>query len=584
MFKSSLGAVNDLQPGIASYTQNVARGTTSYDIQQQVGNDIDAARIAANNNSIILTSLLTKIDNMFLPRNPVNSDPSGNHMVPKFNDNGDIVEMRYMMSEHTKDSILEQFSEFDAVLAGMTSQLVDKVATPGINKELIVALKDMADSERKKYPEAYVEISPWSTEKRYRDIYHQLPPKARAQIMSVWDENRMWVAQDVIDLAFGQKKYSISETFAKDKRTRNLFENMMVGFLNLALGGNNPLTDPPVGALPNNSSQGNAVRRATGIFNTMAQLTKLGKSNIVVRNLSVVLGNHESNMMYLKSLGVPLEKIILLNKEATLGILQYQKDKYELESWKHKRDIIARKQSITPAERAIQLTNADRKIADLANKVAINKVTPMVDAGTMPSIVDDFETDPVQSPYKFGVDALLDKGLDMLPTGLQKAGRTLFMTTDTEGFKMLNNAVKLTDFTGRYILYHHLVSQGVNKEAAISEVMDKFLNFDLPTHRMISMLNDAGLLLFTKYQLRVLKHIKNAVLEHPFSTLATYLISSNFLGGDNIMNSIPFVTKRATQVLNDPVTLFATSPFDILTVDGIQAVSGVLGDMINPTP
>lgn len=584
MFKSSLGTVNDLQSGIMSMTQNVGRGTVAYDIQMQLGTDpVLAAEISDTNNQIVLNHLLTKIDKMYDPR-PARGQQrkQENYMLPKFSPNGSITQMRYMMSEHTKDTVLEQHSEFDAVLAAMTSQLVDKTTTPKINSDLVIALKELADAEMKKFPEAYVEISPWAKEQRHRDIYHQLPPKTKDQIYSIWGAHRMWVAQDVVDLAFGQRKYSVSETFGKTKKERNLFEQIMIDGLTFALGWNNPFVDSPADEEKNTSRQGNAVRRATRVYETMTQLTKLAKSNIVVRNLPVVFGNHQSNMMYLKSQGVPLEKILLLNKEASLGALAYQRDKYELESWKAKREVITRKHSMAQADKDIQLRNLDRKIVELRNRLANNPVTHLIDAGVMPGIVDDVETGHVQSPHIYGVDLALDKAINKLPIGLRKAGKTLFMTTDTEGFKMMNNAVKLTDFTGRYVLYHHLISQGMSHDMAVSEVMDKFINFDLPTHRMIGALNETGLLWFSKYQLRVLKHIKNVVLDRPFTTLATFILGS-YIGNNNIVNSIPFITKEYSPLgIGDPLSAISTSPWDIVTVDGVQVAGDVLSKIVVP--
>jgi hypothetical protein len=591
LFKSTLGTVNDLQPGIASFTQNIGRGAVAYDIQGQLGNTIDPAQEADKNNQIVLASVEDKIKAMFNPRSAMDKDKykhsnnPENYMVPKFNHVGKMTEMRYMMNEHTKDTVLEQFSEFDAVLAAMTSQIIDKVVAPKINQDLILELKRMADDKAfglKAQRAAYVEISPWSPEKRYRDIYHQLPPKARQNIKSEWGEDRMWVAQDVVDLAFGQRKYSPSETFGKTKQERNLFEKILVETLKLALGTTNFFNDTPAGSIENTSVQGRAVRRATAVYSTMAQLTKMGKSNIVVRNLPVIVNNHSSNMMYLKSRGITLDEIFRLNKEAALDILQYQKDKSELDSWINKRELIARKHSVPQAERNVQITNINRKIATLENQLALNKVTELVKAGAVPGVVDDVEMGHTQSPHTYGVDKFLDDTLSVLPDKLQRAGKALFMTTDTEGFKMMNNAVKLTDFTGRYVLYHHLTGKkGMSKDQAISEVMDNFINFDLPTHRMIGMLNEIGLVMFSKYQFRVLKQIKNVSLEHPFSTLATYIIGKA-MGDNNIINSIPLVTKDVFQSLANPFFTAAGSLSDIVTVDGVQLAGGVMADAITP--
>ena len=133
---------------------------------------------------------------------------------------------------------------------------------------------------------------------------------------------------------------------------------------------------------------------------------------------------------------------------------------------------------------------------------------------------------------------------------------------------MLNNAVKMTDYVGRYVLYHHYTAQGMSHDNAVSAVMDEFINFDLPTHKTIEYLNNIGLIWFSKYQIRVLKHIKNLVKESPFTTLATFIIGmAPFMGDNNILNSVPGVTKDALQGFGDPLSSLLSSVDQILYVD-----------------
>lgn len=324
LFKSTLGTVNDYQAGAISMTQNSQKGTSQLDLQIQIGNEVDAADKADQNNTHLLGKTEQKLRKMYRPRTSANRRSGYNFMIPKFDSDGHMVEMRYMMTEQTKDTVMQQHSEFDAVLASMSSQIVDKGQTPQMNAEVIIALKDLYDREHKMYSAAYVEISPRSKNKRYRDIWQQLPPSTREQIMSVWGSDRMLVSQDVIDLAFGQRKYSIAESFLKDPNDRKKFEKVLIHALTFALGMNNPFVDPPPGMERSDSRKGRAVNRAKMIEDATTQLTKIGKSNIVVRNIGVILGNHSSNMMYLKSKGIPLDKIFTLSREASLSSIRYQ--------------------------------------------------------------------------------------------------------------------------------------------------------------------------------------------------------------------------------------------------------------------
>ncbi|RLB94471.1 MAG: hypothetical protein DRH26_01095 [Deltaproteobacteria bacterium] len=582
MFKSTLGTVNDLQSGIASNVRNKAAGTSQYDLQKQIGNTVNAYAAAAAdiNNKAVLASTRETLKKMALPgaRNFTRAGAT-NMLVPKFDTDGKMTQMRYVMSEHTKDNVLQQFSEFDAILASMASQIVSKKTTPIINSDLVIALKDLHDHKEygfKQVPESFVEISPFSKNERYRDIYQMLPPKTKIQIESTWGGNRMLVPIDVVDLAFGQRKYSIVEMFGKDPKTQGTFVSIMNEVATFALGWQNPFAKETEGT--DSAKRYRVINRAKAIEDFMVQLTKLGKSNIIVRSFFVSYGNYASNLMYLKSKGMTLENIRILSSEAITSSLKYQRDNSNLKLIQSQREVINRNTTMTANRKSVQLTNIDRKIKRLLNEIALNPSTPMIEAGLMPAIVDDVDTGSLQSPYKHGLDAGIDIVLGKLPGKVEKGARTLFMTEETEGFKMLNNAVKMTDYVGRYALYHHYTKEkGMNHQDALSAVNDEFINFALPTHRMIEHLNNIGLVWFSKYQLRVLKHIKNLVKEHPFTTLSTFILGA-YIGDNNILNSIPGFTKDALQGFGNPMSMFADSINDILYVNGVETAASTLMD------
>lgn len=577
IYKSHLGMVNDLQPGIASYTQNRAKGRNAYDIQGQIGNTANPQKIAESNDAIMKAEVLSRIDNMFKTRPSnywINRDDA-TYMVPKFDSKGQIAQMRYEMTEHTKDTILNQHSDFDAVLAAMEQQRIDKQFTPVVNQELILALKEMYDKEGQKYAEAYVEISPYSKNQRYRDIYQQLPPRVRDQIRSVWGDDRIYVAQDVVDLAFGQRQYTIMESINKSKEDRGIFENLMVEGLTGILSISNPWSKRIKENANIDYRKFRVLTRARAIEDLAIQFAKYGKTNIVVRNLPVLSGNHQSNLMYLKSKGMPLGKILEYQREAFLGVIEYQKLKDELFEYRHKREIEEARISTSAADKKVILKNLDRAIARVENELAGSKVRPLIEAGIMPTLVDDTETAHVQSPYLYGAEKWITDYSKKLPPKLQRLGKVMFMTEETQGFKLLNNAVRMTDFIGRYALYHHyVISEKMDPKTAERKVMDEFINFELPTHRLIDYGNRVGLIMFSKYQLRVLKHIKNLLMERPFTALATFLIGS-YIGDNNILNSIPGVTKDASMILGNPWTMPIRSLGDIVTVDGVQVMTGM---------
>jgi hypothetical protein len=572
LFVAKTGTPNDLNSGILSTKQLGSKGTTMFDVQVQLGNTKSTAKDAHTVAQQALNVTRARLNKMFNPRplRAPNNVGKDNYLVPKFNGDGDISSLRYIMNEHTKDTILEQSSEFDRVFGLMTGTIIEKVATPKINSDLISALKDLAD--HKDYgiaaqPEIYVEISPFSSVERYRDIYRMIPNDAQRKIVELNGESKLMVPRDVVDLAFGQRQYSLLEMFGKDKKDMNLLENILTEGAAFALGWINPFAKNQA-----TSAKGRAALRTKRIEEVMMQLTRIGKTNIVVRNIGVTHGNYMSNIAYLKSKGIPLEDIRKNAQEAITGAIRYQQDSYSLGLLKDKRNLVERKRTITAQDKAAQLDKLDRKIIEIEDMIAKNPTTEMIDKGFLPQIVDDVAVSAIETaaPHKYGADLALDKALGMLPGKAQKLAKALFMTDDTQGYKMLNNAVKMTDYVGRYALYKHYMEKGMTDQDAKSAARDEFINFELPTHRLIEYGNNIGFIWFSKYQLRVLKDIKNLVLDKPFTTLATFMVSASF-GNNNILNSLPFITKDPTQGFGNAVSTMFDSVHSILNIDLAEA-------------
>jgi len=588
MFKSLTGTINPLQSGITSLTTNTKKGSDALRVQEQIGNFITAPAKAEQNEKHLMATVQATLEKMYksTPRKPYVPTGAKNYVIPHYDDKGRMLGTRYMMNEHTKDTVLQQFSEVDAVLGAMASQIVDKKMTPVVNKEVVSALKDFYDAQFEKYPLDFVDISPTSTDKDLREIYFRLPDKMRAQIKSVWGRDGMMVSRDMITLAFGQNKYSITEVFSKNSSEQKLIGRSVKEVLTFALGWDNPFYKSSLNDLATDSAQmrkdkqvGRAVVRAKRGEEFLTQLTSLAKSNIVVRNLKVIHGNYLSNIALLLSHGVPIHEILKGSREAINSALLYQSLHQKFTSATIQRNILAAKESINAVDKAQQLKVLDRNIARLEDELARNPSKAMIEAGLLPSIVDDVDTVQNESPYTYGLDKGLDTLLKKMPAKMEKAIRVLFMTQDTEGFRMMNNAVKMTDYVGRYVMYKHLTQKkGMEHRDAVATVVDKFINFDLPTHKSIEYANSIGLVFFSKYQLRVLKHIKNVLLDAPFTALSVFLLGSATGVGDNIINSIPGVTKGLFQNIGTAGTAAASSVGGVLYIDLLSKLGSGLGE------
>ena len=152
------------------------------------------------------------------------------------------------------------------------------------------------------------------------------------------------------------------------------------------------------------------------------------------------------------------------------------------------------------------------------------------------------------------------------------AGKQLLMTEDTQVYKLLNNAVKMTDFVGRHVLYtYNVETLKMDKAEAAAQAIEEFINFAPPTHEMIDYLNRMGFLWFTKYGTRVLKTMKDNAVAKPFDVLMT-LGQASAMGFDTIFGSIPGVTKGLLSNVGNPVSMFMSSLDESLPFLGIDSV------------
>jgi hypothetical protein len=527
IYTSKTGRANDWNSGVLSVTSSRHKGTASDRIAQELNLSPQEVK---KQHTLIAAQKNKNINAM--GKGFVTTQETGNFLIPSVNSKGQITQYRYMMADSTKDAYLEQKSEFDTVFGAMAGQAIDKSRTNEINTELLMGLKTMYDKEYHNNPEAFVEISANSTDVRLQEIYSMIPVKTRNEAEKIWGSPFIKVSNDILDMAFGYRQYSLVDAFTKNPQELAKLEKIII-------------------TVARTLFRGNAVHIINNLETLAMEATKIAKSSIIVKSLHITVGNLGSNMMYLKSKGVPVSQIIKLGYEATVMGDKYQRDNKALNQEKLKLAIAIKNNS---SQKSIK-----GKIARLKTALALNPTTKTIEAGLMPSLVDDIETVTGGQTFQTGIEKRVSAVVDKFPSLVQTVGKNILMTEDTVLFKALNNAVKMTDFIGRYILYNHYTKkEGMSHKEAIISVTDEFVNFNIPTNQKIEYGNLIGALWFTKYGLRILKIIKDAAIAKPYDFFMS-LVLSNTMGLDNIANSIPGVTKNLFQNVGDPFTTFMDS-------------------------
>ena len=542
LYVSRSGRMNDWFSTIASLTANRAKGTAIARIATRQAETADFAPLMKHK-----YQLLQKMaDPSFVPKLEETTS-----MVPLLDQDGTIRTYRYMMSEQTKDSHMEQVNDYAQILGGMAGQIIDKVRSPVINKELVQALHVKYEAEFFHNPQGFVEIGPRAEDPKMQELYFQLPPQMKKDIQKIWKSNSIWVPKDFVQLAFGFRKYSISEAFAKTPKDRAKLEKLVVGISQLLF-------------------KDKAALRARSVETVLLEATKFAKNNIIVKSLHVTLGNFGSNLIYLKSIGIPVSDIIKYGWEAYSYGIKYQADQKKLNSLRIQKEIMLKGSYTTD-----QLKDIDSKILRTENSLSRNPTRITIEAGLMPSFIDDVQTESTDRNFPTDFEKAIHRRASRLPKPVQTVGKVLLLTEDTMAYKTLNNAVKMTDFVGRHVMYTYNTKQGMKHEEAVAKAEDSFVNFNIPSHRMIEYFNETGFLWFTKYFTRIMKVIKDSVVDKPLDVIMAYMLSSS-LGFDNILNTVPNDVGDIFNRTGTALTGAAGSVEEVLTTNAaLQVVQGL---------
>ena len=452
-------------------------------------------------------------------------------MAPVLNDKGEVVNWRYLMAEDTKDTLLERDNRFEKILGVLAGSIYSKETTQEQNQKVVSALKEDYDNNHTDNNDAYVLVGPKSTDKEFREIWNLLPDDTKAEVRKVWGHDGMYVRSDSLDITFGYRKLSLSQIFDKDPDARNQFEKLFAAVIqwNLTLYARTKLGMNQQDAEDYAQRAGVVVARGERIWQEMVRETK---DIIVVKTGLVMIGNITSNLSLLMVAGVSMKDILQSHLVAMKGATSYQNDSEEL----HRYKMLLETGYTQGNEEEIH-----NNILRLEDAIARNPVKGLIDAGLMPTIVEDVAADDDLYSYKSAFARKTERFTNKLNDKVVSAGKLVYMTHDTKAYQLLSRTTQLSDFVARYTLYQHLTTRKENPlshEAAIQEASDAFVNYDIPMHRGMQYTDDMGFTMFTKYFVRIQRVLLKLGRENPARMMMLVLLN-------NYMDLMPHVLESS---------------------------------------
>lgn len=453
--------------------------------------------------------------------------PQGTHMVPVLNSAGEVVNYRYMMSSRVRDNVLERTNAFDKLLGTLHGNTFDKQASKEQNAKVVSVLHDQWKEDGLKNQDAYIMVGPDSKDEKAAEAWRLLSRDTQEEIRKVWGTNNMFVRNDQLDLIIGYRKHSLADMFEKGAWTRGnqkaanqviedqrtMMEEAFVWLLKdvFQLGDKAALR----------------VRQAEDIWQAIVQEVK---DIVVIRSGVTLFWNVVSNMTLLVWQGVPVKDILRNHWVAWQGAVNYRKDSEEL----------FRLEAELSTGTARDVKGTQQRVRQLRDAMARNPAKELIDAGMLPTIVEDVAIDDDPYSYRSQLKKLTDKYTQWVPKQVKEGAATVYMSPGTTLHNMLSHATQYSDFVARYTLYQHLTTKkngAKSKQEAMKIISDSFVNYDVPSGQMMQYMNDMGLLMFTKYYLRIQRVIMNNFREHPARAMMLLTLDAYMQGMQSIVDS-----------------------------------------------
>lgn len=427
------------------------------------------------------------------------------YMIPVFGTDGRIMDFQYEMNATNRDTLLDRNNDFAHLLGQYAGQNFDKLHSPTQNRVVMEALHEDYRSNYAANPERYVAIGPQVADARSREIWAMLPQQTRYDAESIWGAGEpLQVRSDLVNLVFGFRKLTVANAFDKDAQDRNMAESLATSVFNT------------LGLLTNSNGKVMAAQTERGVQEGVGLL----KDIIVLRNVSTLMRNLLGNVALLKAYGVSPTDIVKDTKTALQAGLSYRKNTALLLKYQQQQ-----RAGIGNYEQL------EQKIIQLEDQLARNPLKDFIEAGTMPSIVDDVDTADTAYTYTSGLQQKISGVTDKIPASVRTAAKWAFVSKDTPLYKFLSNTAQFGDFTSKYVLYKYSMNKAdtkLNHAEAVQRATDAFVNYDLPTSPELQYMNDAGLLMFTKYRLRIQRAMLTLMKERPGTALAQSVLVSRF--------------------------------------------------------
>jgi hypothetical protein len=469
-------------------------------------------------NKITLDTRRTKLATEMLGKQ-IDIEKISSNKAPLINDNGEVVDYRFLMSKTNKKKVLEQDIAVSKVLGRSVASIADKASTiEHNNKVLDILLEDMKENYIKGHitgrnGHEYIVVSATAPTKQGREIWKLLPSTMRKEIRRKTGKDMIAVRRDMILHYFGFRHW----TLANAKFIKEL-----------------PM----------------AMRTAIKALEQLWQaIVSIAKIDILIRVPMVVIGNLMSNFIFGIMTGTGPLELAKMYVEQARNIREY--------ITKHKEYT-----RLLEIKKAGNVLNEDLSaIPRLKADLEANPIHELMEAGIYESIVEDLSEEDIKTNNVIG--KYIQNKTKNLPQSVKTVWNWMTLNEHTLWYKNMDMLLRMGDLLGqaveneklkvidnkKLLIYRkELTKAGVARKQIeqlmasrkarldkerLEQISDDFIFYSKPASVAEEYANRMGLVMFTKYAKRIQRIISKTALDHPLRSLLVAL-TDNYIFDDKL--------------------------------------------------
>ena len=263
-----------------------------------------------------------------------------------------------------------------------------------------------------------------------------------------------------------------------------------------------------------------------------SQMLNDTKSNIIIRNPTVLLKNFTSSCLSLTSIGMSIPQIATSVQTTIEDIMNYQKDLGNMYNLLSQRDAL-KETTGSNDERKLILEQVENEIASYAKRLEDNPVYVPMQMGADTNIVNETigDTSYATSLYRNAADKVwnilnkekIGKLLEnKFGTTIDKINEEVLMTTESEAYKAAVFINRFGDIAPRIIAYHHYKRQGYTDEKAFELSRTSFIDYITPLESSAMRFTErVGAFPFLRFAIRAIPAAIQNLVSNPASTMVS---------------------------------------------------------------